>query len=276
MATKEKKSINNSSRNTVLLTFEELTTNKPEKSLLSKYKKNAGRNNQGRITCRHKGGGSKKSYRLIDFKRDKDNIPAKVQSVEYDPNRSSFISLLAYKDGEKRYILAPKGIKVDDELMSGSQAEIKVGNSMPIANIPIGTVIHNIELVAGKGAQIVRSAGSSAQIVAKEGERAVIKMPSSELRLIRIECRATIGVVSNEEHGNISKGKAGRNRWLGIRPTVRGSAMNPNDHPHGGGEGKSPIGHASPRSPWGWKTMGKKTRKDKKPSSKLIIRRRKK
>ncbi len=276
MATKERKSITNSSRNTVLLTFEELTKNKPEKSLVVKYKKNSGRNNQGRITCRHKGGGSKKFYRLIDFKRDKDNIPAKVQSIEYDPNRSAFISLLAYNDGEKRYILAPKGIKVDDELMSGPQAEIKIGNSLPISNIPIGTVIHNIELVAGKGAQIVRSAGSSAQIVAKEGEYAVIKMPSSELRLVRIECRATIGVVSNEDYGNTSKGKAGRNRWLGIRPTVRGSAMNPNDHPHGGGEGCSPIGHASPRSPWGWKTLGKKTRKDKKPSGRLITRRRNK
>jgi large subunit ribosomal protein L2 len=276
MGTKKRKAITNSTRNTVLADFSEITSTLPEKSLLMPLKKKAGRNNTGNIISRHRGGGSKKFYRLIDFKRDKDSIPAVVKTIEYDPNRTARIALINYADGEKRYIVAPKGLSVGETVMSGARAEIKSGNALPLLNIPIGTIIHNIELKPGKGAQVVRSAGMSAQIVAKEGSYAVIKMPSQELRLIHVECKATIGAISNEENINIKLGKAGRNRWKGKKPKVRGSAMNPNDHPHGGGEGKSPIGRPSPLSPWGKPTLGKKTRKLKKASSKFIISRKKK
>ena len=276
MGTHKLKAMKNSSRNTILADFAEITTNKPEKSLLVRAKHNAGRNNRGIITCRHKGGGNATFYRIIDFRRDKIGIPAKVVSIEYDPNRTARIALLNYADGAKRYILAPRGLQVNDVISSGPAAEIKPGNSLPLANIPAGTIVHNVELEPGKGAQLARSAGTSIQLMAKEGPHAVLRMPSSELRLVRLECKATIGIVSNEDHFNEKLGKAGRNRWLGVRPTVRGSVMNPCDHPHGGGEGKCPIGHASPLSPWGKKTLGKKTRREKKLSGKLIIRRRKK
>ncbi len=273
MGTKRLKPVTASSRGTVLSDYADITTDKPEKSLLLRLPKHGGRNFDGSITCRHKGGGNKKFYRIVDFKRNKDDIPATVASIEYDPFRTARIALLSYADGEKRYILAPKGLIVGDKVMSGGKAEIKVGNCLPLANIPIGTIVHSVEMIAGKGAQLARSAGVSTQIVAKEGDYAVLKMPSTELRLVRVECKATIGVVSNEDNFNIKAGKAGRSRWRGIRPTVRGSAMNPNDHPHGGGEGKCPIGHPSPLSPWGKKTLGKKTRKEKKLSKRLIIRR---
>jgi large subunit ribosomal protein L2 len=276
MALKKKKAITNGARNTILTEFCEITAIKPEKSLLVTMKKNAGRNNQGKITCRHRGGGNSRKYRIIDFKRDKDGISAKVSSIEYDPNRSARIALLSYADGEKKYILAPSGLTVNDTVMSGSNAEIKAGNNLPLSFIPAGTFVHNVELTPGKGAQICRSAGTSVQIMAKEGDYAVLRMPSSELRLVRMDCRATIGVVSNEDNANIKIGKAGRNRWRGIKPTVRGSAMNPNDHPHGGGEGRAPIGYAAPRTPWGKPALGKLTRKPKKLSGKLIIRGRKK
>ncbi|HHV80979.1 MAG TPA: 50S ribosomal protein L2 [bacterium] len=254
--------------------FSEVTKEEPESSLVVSIKKNAGRNLHGRITIRHRGGGTKKKYRIIDFRRDKDNIPAKVVAIEYDPNRSARIALLFYADGEKRYILAPLGLTVGATVMSGEQADVTPGNCMPIANIPIGTVVHNIELVPGKGGQIARAAGSGAQIMAKEGEYALLRLPSGELRRINIRCRATIGQVGNLDHENIDLGKAGRVRWLGRRPKVRGAAMNPVDHPHGGGEGKAPIGMPGPVTPWGKPTLGYKTRK-RKNSDKFIVRRRK-
>ncbi|MFC4765946.1 50S ribosomal protein L2 [Effusibacillus consociatus] len=259
-----------------VLTFEEITTDKPEKSLLEPLKKNAGRNNQGKITTRHQGGGHKRQYRVIDFKRNKDGIPGRVATIEYDPNRSANIALINYADGEKRYILAPLGLKVGDTIFSGANADIKVGNTLPLINIPVGTVIHNIELKPGKGGQLARAAGAEAQLLAKEGEYCHVRLSSGEVRLIRAECRATIGQVGNLDHENVNVGKAGRSRWLGKRPTVRGVVMNPNDHPHGGGEGRAPIGRKSPVSPWGKPTLGKKTRKKNKPSNKYIIRSRKK
>lgn len=254
-------------------TFEEITRTKPEKSLLAPLKQKAGRNNQGRITVRHRGGGHKQRYRIIDFKRDKYGVPAKVTSIEYDPNRTARIALLTYADGEKRYILAPVGLKVGDRVMSGPEAEIRVGNSLPILRIPLGTQVHNIELQPGKGGQLVRAAGTSAQLVAKEGGYAQIRMPSGEVRLVSQNCLATIGQVGNVDHSNITLGKAGRKRWLGIRPTVRGSAMDPNSHPHGGGEGRAPIGMPGPKTPWGKPALGAKTRKNKR-TEKYIVRRR--
>lgn len=256
--------------------FKEITTDKPEKSLLEPLKKKAGRNQQGTITVRHQGGGHKRQYRKIDFKRNKDGVPARVATVEYDPNRSARIALLHYADGEKRYILAPVGVKVGDTLLSGPQAEIKPGNALNIRNIPVGTYIHNIELKPGKGAQIVRSAGGSAQLMAKEGKFANLRLPSGEVRLVFQDCRATVGQVGNVEHENLTVGKAGRSRWLGKRPTVRGVVMNPVDHPHGGGEGKAPIGRKSPVTPWGVPTLGKKTRPKNKKSNAMIIKRRSK
>ncbi|QSO47991.1 50S ribosomal protein L2 [Alicyclobacillus mengziensis] len=257
-------------------TFEEITTAEPEKSLLAPLKSRAGRNHQGKITVRHQGGGHKRQYRIIDFKRDKDGIPAKVATIEYDPNRSARIALLHYVDGEKRYIVAPHGLQVGHMVVSGTDADIRVGNALPLANIPVGTVIHNIELKPGKGAQLARAAGASAQLMAKEGQYANIRLGSGEMRLVRLECRATIGQVGNLDHENVNIGKAGRSRWLGKRPTVRGVVMNPVDHPHGGGEGKAPVGRKSPMSPWGKPTLGKKTRKKNHPSDKYIVRRRKK
>lgn len=264
-----------SRRNMTINSYEELTVSKPEKSLVYGLRKNGGRNAQGKITVRHKGGGNKRKYRVIDFKRNKDNVVGIVKTIEYDPNRSTFISLISYLDGEKRYILCPNGLKVGDRVVSGSEADIKPGNCLPFKNIPVGTIVHNIELKPGKGGQIVRSAGVGAQLMAKEGDYATLRLPSGEMRYVRIECRATIGVLSNESHSIISIGKAGRNRHKGIRPTVRGSVMNPCDHPHGGGEGRSPIGRPSPVSPWGVPTLGYKTRKKKKYSDKMIIRKRK-
>jgi large subunit ribosomal protein L2 len=262
-------------RNMTVSTFEEITKKKPEKSLLVTLKKNSGRNNQGRITVRHRGGGSKIKYRIIDFKRTKDDVPAKVVAIEYDPNRSANIALLSYADGEKRYILAPYKLEVGQTVVSGPNSDIKIGNALPLANIPTGTTIHNIELKAGKGGQLVRSAGNSAQLMAKEGNYAHLRLPSGEVRLVRIECRATIGQVGNIDHENIKIGKAGRKRHMGIRPTVSVSVMNPNDHPHGGGEGRAPIGRPSPVTPWGKPTIGYKTRKKNKTSDKYIVRRRK-
>ena len=254
--------------------FSEITKTTPEKSLLAPKSRQAGRNNQGKITVRHRGGGAKKKYRIIDFKRRKDNIHATVLGIEYDPNRSANIALLFYADGEKRYILAPYKLAVGDVLMSGAEAEIKVGNCLPLQNIPVGTLVHNIELYPGKGGQLVRSAGNSAQLMAKEGKYATLRLPSGEMRMVPIICRATIGQVGNIEHGHVNIGKAGRKRHMGIRPTVRGSVMNPNDHPHGGGEGRAPVGRPSPMTPWGKPAMGLKTRKKKKASNKLIVRRR--
>jgi len=254
-------------------TFEEITRTKPERSLLRSLRKRSGRNAQGRITVRHRGGGHKRRYRLIDFKRDKAGIPARVRSIEYDPNRSARIALLFYADGEKRYIVAPLGLQVDDVVMSGEGAEIRVGNALPLARVPLGTLVHNVELHPGRGGQMVRSAGTSAQVLAKEGDYVTLRLPSGEVRLVRKECVATIGQVGNVDHGNIKLGKAGRKRWLGYRPAVRGSAMSPRDHPHGGGEGRSPIGMPSPKSPWGKKTLGKKTRRNK-ATDKYIVRRR--
>lgn len=254
-------------------TFEELTTDKPEKSLLVPLKKSGGRNSHGHLTVRHRGGGHKRMLRIIDFKRDKDDIPAKVATIEYDPNRSSRIALLSYADGEKRYILAPVGTKVGDVLYSGPKSDIKVGNALPLRNIPVGTVIHNLEMKPQKGGQLVRTAGASAQLMAKEGKYAHVRMPSGEVRLILLDCRATIGQVGNLDHENITIGKAGRSRWLGIRPTNRGVAMNPVDHPHGGGEGRSPIGR-NPVTPWGKPALGAKTRKKKNASDKFIVKRR--
>ena len=258
-------------RQMTVSSFEEITTNKPEKSLLVPLKKNAGRNSYGRITVRHQGGGHKRKYRIIDFKRTKDGVPARVATIEYDPNRSSRIALLHYLDGEKRYILAPAGLKVGDMVYSGPDADIKTGNALPLANIPVGTLLHNIELHPGRGGQICRSAGVSAQLMSKEGKYALLRLPSGEVRKVLLTCRATIGVVGNHEHANINIGKAGRTRWMGVRPTVRGSVMNPNDHPHGGGEGRAPVGRKSPVSPWGKVAHGGKTRKKKNLSNKLIV-----
>jgi large subunit ribosomal protein L2 len=256
-------------------TFEEITREEPEKSLLAPLKKSGGRNNQGRITSRFRGGGKKRRYRIIDFKRDKIGVPGKVVSIEYDPNRSARIALIQYVDGEKRYILCPDGLKVGDQVLSGENADIKPGNALPLRAIPLGTVIHNIELVPGKGGQLVRSAGTAAQLVAKEGKYAQIRLPSGEVRMVHLECKATIGQVGHAEHENESLGKAGKSRYLGRRPHVRGSAMTPRDHPHGGGEGKAPIGRrGGPVTPWGKPTLGKKTRR-RKPSDKFIVRRRK-
>ncbi|MBO5045998.1 MAG: 50S ribosomal protein L2 [Clostridia bacterium] len=251
----------------------DLTGDKPERSLLEDQRKSGGRNNAGKITVRHIGGGNKRKYRIIDFKRNKDGIPATVKSIQYDPNRSANIALLVYADGVKAYILAPVGLNVGDKVMSGKGADIKVGNALAIADIPVGTMVHNIEMKPGKGGQIARSAGISAQIMAKEGAYATIKMPSGEMRLIPVACKATIGQVGNVEHEIIRIGKAGKTRHLGVKPTVRGSVMNPNDHPHGGGEGKSPVGHAGPETPWGKPALGYKTRKKKNPTSRFILKR---
>ncbi len=253
--------------------FEEITRTTPERSLLEDKKKNAGRNNTGKITIRHQGGGARQKYRIIDFKRNKDNVPAKVFSIEYDPNRSANIALLHYADGEKRYIIAPLGLTVGETIISGETADIKVGNALPIANIPVGTMIHCIELKPGKGAQLVRSAGNAAQLMAKEGAYAQVRLPSGEVRLIPMNAKATIGQVGNIDHANVQIGKAGRKRHMGVRPTVRGSVMNPCDHPHGGGEGKSPIGKPGPVTPWGKPALGYKTRKHKNPTNKYIVRR---
>ncbi len=255
-------------------TFEEITKKEPEKSLVISLNKNSGRNSQGRITIRHRGGGAKKKYRIIDFKRNKDGVPGKVAAIEYDPNRSANIALIHYVDGDKRYILAPYKIKVGDIIESGEEADIKIGNALQLKHIPVGTTIHNVELKPGKGAQMVRSAGAEAQLMAKEGKNAQIKLPSGEFRLVSIDCRATIGQVGNIDHELITIGKAGRSRHMGIRPTVRGSAMNPVDHPHGGGEGRAPIGMPSPVTPWGKPALGYKTRKKNKKSDKYIVRRR--
>ncbi len=255
-------------------TFEEITRTKPEKSLVRPLHKRAGRNAYGRITVRHRGGGHARKYRLIDFKRDKFDIPARVASIEYDPNRSARIALLVYADGEKRYILAPLGLKVGDRVVSSErEAEIRVGNALPLSRIPLGTLVHNVELYPGRGGQMVRAAGAAAQVMAKEGNYATLRLPSGEIRLVRSACMATIGQVGNLDHANVKLGKAGRKRWLGWRPAVRGSAMSPRDHPHGGGEGRSPIGMPGPKSPWGWRTLGRKTRRNK-ATDKYIIRRR--
>ena len=272
MAIKTYKPYTPSRRNMTSSAFDEVTKSTPEKSLVVRVKNNAGRNNNGKITVRHRGGGSKTKYRIIDFKRNKDGVPAKVAGIEYDPNRSANIALLHYADGEKRYILAPLGLKDGDILMSGENAEIKVGNCLPLKNIPVGSNIHNIELVPGKGGQMVRSAGNVAQLMAKEGKYATLRIPSGEMRLVPINCRATIGQVGNADHELIKIGKAGRKRHMGIRPTVRGSVMNPNDHPHGGGEGRSPIGRPSPMTPWGKPALGYKTRNKKKKSNKYSVR----
>ena len=263
-----------SRRNMTGLDFDVITKTTPEKSLTTSLKKTAGRNNQGKITVRHHGGGSRRKYRIIDFKRRKDDIPATVVSIEYDPNRTANIALISYADGEKAYILAPVGLKVGDKVMNGVNAEIKVGNCLPLEAIPVGTEVHNIELYPGKGGQLVRSAGNSAQLMAKEGKYATLRLPSGEMRMVPIICRATIGQVGNAEHGLVNIGKAGRKRHMGIRPTVRGSVMNPNDHPHGGGEGKTGIGRAGPVTPWGKPALGLKTRKKNKKSNKMIVRRR--
>jgi len=255
--------------------FDEITKTQPEKALIEPLRKTGGRNNTGRITSRHRGGGHKRFYRIIDFKRDKFDMDAKVIAIEYDPNRSARIALLQYLDGEKRYIVAPDGVKAGDVLRSGANADIKTGNAMPLSNIPAGTFVHNIEMRPGKGAQLARSAGMAVQLMAKEGKFAQLRLPSGEIRNVPVECLATIGTVGNVDHENISVGKAGRSRWLGIRPQSRGVVMNPVDHPHGGGEGKSPQGNPHPVSPWGWHTKGKKTRWRKKPSTKYIVKRRK-
>lgn len=255
-------------------TFEDITKTTPEKNLLAKKTKNAGRNSYGRITVRHQGGGTLRKYRIIDFKRDKDGVPGKVAAIEYDPNRTANIALIFYADGEKRYILAPNTLKVGDVIESGPEADIRVGNALPLEKMPVGTVIHNIELKPGKGGQMVRSAGNSAQLMAKEGKFAQVRLPSGEVRMVGLSCRATIGQVGNIDIENVSIGKAGRKRWMGIRPTVRGSVMNPNDHPHGGGEGRSPIGRPGPSTPWGKPALGAKTRKRSKSSDKMIVRRR--
>lgn len=255
-------------------TFEEITQKASEKSLLAPIKKFAGRNSYGRITVRHQGGGVARKYRIIDFKRNKDGIPARVAAIEYDPNRTANIALLYYADGEKRYIIAPNGLSVNDTVMSGPTADIRVGNALPLSKMPVGTMIHSIELKPGKGAQLVRSAGNTAQLMAREGDYAQVRLPSGEVRMVSVNCKATIGQVGNIDHGNIRIGKAGKKRHMGIRPGVRGSAMNPVDHPHGGGEGKAPIGMPSPVTPWGVPTMGHKTRKKKKASNDMIVKRR--
>ena len=276
MAIKNFKPMTNGTRGMSKLVNEEITKTTPEKSLVVTLHKNGGRNNQGRITVRHRGGGEKRKYRIIDFKRNKDGIIGTVASIEYDPNRSANIALIKYADGEKRYILAPKGLKVGDKIESGENADIKVGNALPLANIPVGTLVHNIELKAGKGGQIARSAGSSVQILGQEGKYTLLRLGSGEVRKVLSTCRATIGEVGNADHELVHLGKAGRTRHMGIRPTVRGSVMNPNDHPHGGGEGRAPIGRKGPVTPWGKPALGYKTRKNKKASDKLIVRRRKK
>jgi large subunit ribosomal protein L2 len=255
--------------------FQEITKTQPEKSLLAPLKKQAGRNNQGRLTVRHRGGGHKRSYRIIDFRRNKDGIPATVVAIEYDPNRSAYIALLHYADGEKRYILAPNGLKVGTVIHSGTGSDIKVGNCLTLSEIPFGTIIHNLELKPGKGGQLVRSAGAGAQLKAREGDYAHVELPSGEVRLIHVNCRATIGQVGNLDHQNLTIGKAGRSRWLGKRPSVRGVVMNPADHPHGGGEGKAPIGRPAPVTPWGKPTLGYRTRKKRNKSDQYIVRRRK-
>ena len=270
------KPMTNGLRGKSTLINDEITKTTPEKSLVVTLKKNGGRNNQGRITVRHQGGGAKRKYRIIDFRRDKDGVIGTVSSIEYDPNRTANIALINYEDGEKRYIIAPKGLKVGDKIESGEKADIKVGNNLPLANIPEGTLVHNIELKPGKGGQIVRSAGSSAQILGSEGKYVLIRLTSGEVRKVLGTCRATIGEVRNADHELVSLGKAGRKRHMGIRPTVRGSVMNPNDHPHGGGEGRAPIGRKGPVTPWGKPALGYKTRDTKKASNKLIVRRRKK
>ena len=274
MAIKKFKPTSPALRQMTVLVSDEITCNEPERSLLVSLKKNSGRNAHGKITVRHRGGGNRRKYRIIDFKRNKDGIPAKVATIEYDPNRTANIALLHYADGEKRYILAPVGLEVGTTVLSGPTADIKPGNAMALKDMPVGTVIHNIELKAGKGAQLVRSAGVSAQLMAKEGKKALLRLPSGEMRFVSIECKATIGQVGNIEHGNVVIGKAGRKRHMGIRPTVRGSVMNPCDHPHGGGEGRSPIGRPSPVTPWGKPALGYKTRKKNKASDKLIVSRR--
>ncbi len=261
-------------RGMTTMDYSELSKVSPEKSLLKPVKKHSGRNNYGRITVRHHGGGNRRKYRIIDFKRNKFDIPAKVLTIEYDPNRSSFIALVQYEDGEKSYILAPQELKVGDTVISGKDADIKAGNALPLTSIPVGTIVHNVELYPGKGGQLARSAGNYAQLMAKEGKYALLRLPSTELRNVPVECMATIGIVSNSEHANINYGKAGRKRHMGWRPTVRGSVMNPNDHPHGGGEGRAPIGRSGPVTPWGKPALGYKTRDKKKQSDKMIVRRR--
>ncbi len=274
MGIKQFKPTTPSRRGMTVSTYEEITKAKPERSLTTSLKKNAGRNSYGRITVRHQGGGSRRKYRIIDFKRRKVDVAATVTAIEYDPNRSANIALIEYEDGEKAYILAPLGLKVGDKVMAGSNADIKPGNNLPISSIPVGTLIHCIELKPGKGAQMVRSAGNSAQLMAKEGKYAHVRLPSGEMRLVSVDCTATIGEVGNSEHENIKLGKAGKSRWLGKRPEVRGSVMNPNDHPHGGGEGKSPVGRPGPVTPWGKPALGYKTRDAKKASNKFIVKRR--
>ena len=276
MAIKNYKPMTNGQRGMSTLINDEITSTTPEKSLVVTLKKNGGRNNQGRITVRHRGGGAKRKYRIIDFKRDKDGIIGTVASIEYDPNRTANIALINYADGEKRYIIAPKGLKVGDKIESGEKADIKVGNTLPLANIPEGTMVHNVELKAGKGGQIARTAGSSVQILGREGKYTLLRLTSGEVRKVLSTCRATIGEVGNADHELVKVGKAGRKRHMGIKPTVRGSVMNPNDHPHGGGEGRAPIGRKGPVTPWGKPALGYKTRKNKKASDKLIVRRRKK
>ena len=274
MSIKFYKPTTNARRNMSVTDYSELSKVAPERSLLVSLKKNSGRNSYGRITVRHRGGGVRTKYRIIDFKRDKFDVPAEVVSIEYDPNRSAFIALLKYQDGEKRYILQPVGLKVGDTVIAGTTADIKPGNALPLANIPVGTVVHNVELYPGRGGQLARAAGNSAQLMAKEGGKALLRLPSTELRYVPVSCMATIGQVGNTDHENVKIGKAGRKRHMGWRPTVRGSVMNPNDHPHGGGEGKSPIGRPGPVTPWGKPALGYKTRRTKKPSDKLIVKRR--
>ena len=273
MAIKRYKPTSAARRFMTVHTYEEITETKPERSLVEDMRKSGGRNNQGKITVRHIGGGNRRKYRIIDFNRNKDCIPATVKSIQYDPNRSANIALLQYADGEKRYILAPVGLNVGDKVESGPEADIKAGNCLPFENIPVGTMVHNIELQPGKGGQVARAAGISAQLMAKEGAYATLKMPSGEMRLVSVKCRATIGQVGNVEHEIISVGKAGKTRHMGVKPTVRGSVMNPNDHPHGGGEGKSPVGHAGPMTPWGKPALGYKTRKKKNVTDKFILKR---
>jgi large subunit ribosomal protein L2 len=275
MAVKTYKPTSPGRRGVVGPAFDEITRTSPQRALVRALRKRGGRNFRGKITVRHRGGGHKRRYRVIDFKREKHGIPARVASIEYDPNRSARIALLVYADGEKRYIIAPLGLRVDDQVTSGPGVEVRVGNCLPLRDVPLGTQIHNIELQPGRGGQMARAAGASAQLLAKEGNYATLRLPSGEMRMVLDRCMATIGQVGNVDHGNIKMGKAGRKRWLGIRPTVRGSAMNPNDHPHGGGEGRSPIGMPSPKSPWGKRTLGKRTRASKQ-SDKYIVRRRRK
>ena len=275
MAVKKFRAYTPSRRNMTVSSFEEVTKKSPEKSLLATKKKHAGRNSYGRITVRHQGGGNRQKYRIVDFKRNKDDMEATVIGIEYDPNRSANIALVEYTDGERRYILAPLGLKDGDKVMSGANADIKPGNSLPIENIPVGTMVHNIELNPGQGGKLVRAAGTEAQLMAKEGQYAHIRLASGEMRLVLARCRATIGTIGNTDYENVKLGKAGRTRHLGVRPTVRGSVMNPVDHPHGGGEGKAPVGHAGPLTPWGKPALGYKTRKKNKPSNKFIVKRRK-